>query len=246
MVNTDLDQLKETVAMSHRMLFANGLTTASGHASARIPGTDKFLIKPWPHIHMNRLRAEDIIEMDFDGNRLTGPNTITRVSEWPIHAEVYKAHPEVMGVIHTHQKWATMMGIAGKTILPVLHPGLASVAAEPLPVFDEDYALIRQVSQGRNVAQKLGNHIGVHLRTHGMVFAAPNLETATIEAIHTEYQAEITWLAMQIGDPQTIPMLFMRPSVERRGQGNVPGAWNDYYKWIDEHVESSRYRVVHV
>ena len=246
MVTNNLDQLKETVAMSHRILFATGLTTASGHASARIPGTNKFLIKPWPHIHMNRVRAEDIIELDFDGNRLTGPDTVTRVSEWPIHAEIYKAHPEVNAVIHTHQKWATMMGIAGRTILPVLHPGLAAVVAVPMPVFDEDYALIRQVSQGRSVAEKLGGHIGVHLRTHGMVFAGPNLQTATVEAIHTEYQAEINWLAMQIGDPKAIPMLFMRPTLERRGPGNVPDAWENYYKWVDDHPESARYRVVHL
>ena len=246
MVTKDLDELKQTVALAHRILFATGLTFASGHASARIPGKDQFVIKPWPHKHMSRHTAEEMIVMDLDGNKLTGPDTVARVSEWHIHAEVYKARPDVNGVVHTHQKWATMMGIAGKTILPVLHPDFAAVAAEPLPVYDEEYATIHSTAQGKNVAKALGNALGVHLRDHGMVFAGPNLETAILDAIHTEYQAEITWLAMQIGDPQTIPMLSLRPSVESRGSDVVPDAWESYYKWVDQHPESARERVVHV
>ena len=245
MTTRGIDELKEIVALSHRILFATGLTTSSGHSSVRIPGTDRFLIKPWPHIHMNRLRAENIIVLDLDGNKLTGPDNVTRVSEWALHAEVYRARPDVNGVVHSHQKWATMMGIAGKTILPVLHPDLSAVATEPLPVYDESYATIKNASEGRQVAEKLGDHIGVHLRTHGMLFAAPNLETATVEAIHAEYQAELTWLAMQIGEPKTIPKLLLRPRLERRGPDYVPETW-EYYKWLDAHPESARYRVVQV
>ena len=246
MVTKNLNELKETVALAHRVLFVTGLTFASGHASARIPGSNQFVIKPWPHKHQNRHTAEEMIIMDLDGNKLTGPDTVARVSEWRIHAEIYRARPDVNGVVHTHQKWATMMGIAGKTILPVLHPGIASVAAEPLPVYDEEYATIHNSFQGLRVAMTLGNALGVHLRDHGMVFAAPNLQTAVIDAIHTEYQAELTWLAMQIGAPETVPMLFMRPAIERRGPDNVPDAWENFYKWADQHPESARERVVHV
>ncbi|MBI4199284.1 MAG: class II aldolase/adducin family protein [Chloroflexi bacterium] len=240
-------ELKETVALAHRVLFLSGLATAAGHASARIPGTDRFLIKSWPHVHMSRLRAEDIITMDLDGNILEGKKeNTTRVGEWPLHSEIYRAHPDVGAVIHTHQPWATLLGILGKTILPVLHPGLASVAAEPMPVFDEDYALITRPAQGRVLAQVLGNAIGCHLRTHGMVFAGPTLEIATTDAIHTEYEAEVTWRAMLIGTPRTIPMLFLRPALERRNTGQVPEAWEDYWKWIDKHQNSPRFRTVQV
>lgn len=245
-ITPEIQKLQETVALAHRILFMTGLTTASGHASARIPGTDQFVIKPWPHKHMNRHTAEEMIVVDIDGNRLTGPDTITVVSEWFIHAEMYRNRPDVNGVVHTHQKWATMMGIAGKTILPVLHPGLASGQARPIPVFDEDYALIHNATQGRLIAEKLGDAVGVHLRTHGMVFAGPNVETVIMDAVQTEWQAEVNWLAMQIGDPATIPMLFMRPFVERRSPDIVPDAWDNFYKWADEHPESARYRVVHV
>ena len=245
MSTKDIDELKEIVALSHRIMFVTGLTTSSGHSSARIPGTNTFLIKPWPHIHMNRIRAQDIITLDFDGNKVTGPEHVTAVSEWALHAEVYKMRPDVNGVIHSHQRWSTMMGIAGKTIMPVFYPSPAGAAAEPMRVYDEDYATIKVPAEGRAVALKLGNHVGVHLRTHGMLFAAPNLETATVEAIHTEYQAELTWRAMQIGKPNAIPAIALRPHAERKGPDDVPEAW-EYFKWLDAHPESARYRVVPV
>lgn len=240
-----INDLKETVALAHRLLFLTGLATVEGHASARIPGTDRFLIKPWPHIHLNRIRAEDIITMNLDGNIIEGKTEkVTRVSEWPIHAEVYRAHPDVGAVIHTHQRWASLMGIAGKPILPVLGNVMAHVVADPFPIFDEDYHFIRTVEQGRLVAETMGNAIGCHLLCHGMVFAGPNLETTTIDAISVEYQAEITWRAMLIGAPKTIPKLFLRPGLERRKTGEVPPAWEHYWKWIDQHPESARLRRV--
>lgn len=238
-------ELKETVALSHRLLFHTGLATTRGHSSIRIPGTDRFLIKPWPHIHMNRITADDIITMDMDGNIVEGDTKkITRVSEWPIHAEIYRSHPDVGGVVHTHQKWATMMGIAGKTILPVVAVQLAHIVAEPLPVYDEDRALIRSVQQGKQVAKVMGNAVACHLQNHGMVFAGPNLETATMDAIHIEYEAEMTWHASLIGTPKSIPMLYLRPNMERRKTGEVDDSWEHYWKWVDQHPDSLYHRSV--
>jgi L-ribulose-5-phosphate 4-epimerase len=242
-ITPSLTELKETVAVSYRLLFRTGLAAARGHSSARIPGTDRFLIKTWPHIHMNRVRAEDLITMDLDGNIVAGKREgVTRVSEWPIHAEIYRAYPEVGGVIHTHQKWASMMAIAGKTILPVLGAQFGASVAEPLPVFDEDRALIRSVQQGKLVARALGNAAGCHLQNHGMVFAGPNLELATMDSIQIEYEAEVTWRASLLGAPRTIPTYFMRRYLERRQSGEVPEAWRHFWTWVDRHPESFRPR----
>ena len=236
-------ELKETVALSNRVLYLAGLVTTQGHSSARIPGTDRFLIKSLPSIHMNRVLAEDLIIMDFDGNIMEGKKEgVTRVSEWPLHAEIYRAYPDVGGVVHTHQKWATMMAVAGKPILPVLGADLSSSVAEPLPVFDEDKSLIRSAEQGRRVGEILGNAVGCHLQNHGMLFAGPNVELATLDAIHVEYEAEITWRAMLIGTPSTIPMSFLRGHVERRKAGEIPDHWEHFWKWADKHPESFRPR----
>ncbi len=238
----DLQDLRETVAVSHRLLYYTGLGTTRGHTSARIPGTDTFIIKPWPHIQMHRTDAKDLIVMDLDGNIVNNDGSITKVSEWPIHAELYKAYPELGAVTHTHQKWASMIGIAGATVLPVVGAEQGAPVAEPLAMFDEDKALIRSVEQGKSVAQKMKGQVACHLQNHGMVFAGPNVETVTMDAIHIEYQAEMTWRARLIGDPDVVPKLFMEQALERRAKGEVSEAWEHYWKWVDQHPESLRPR----
>ena len=238
-----LADLRETVAASHRLLYLTGLGTTRGHTSARIPGTDTFLIKPWPHIQMHRVRADDLIVMDLDGNiEGAGERKITKVSEWPIHAELYRAQPELGSIIHTHQKWATMMGIAGRTILPLVSPELATAVAHEPAVYDEDKALIRSVEQGTAVAELMRSANACHLQNHGMVFTGPNVETATIDAIATEHLAEMTWRALLIGAPEAMPELALRPGLARRAAGDVPEAWEHYWKWVDANPESLRPR----
>ncbi len=238
----NLQDLKETVAISHRLLYYTGLGTTRGHSSARIPGTDTFIIKPWPHIQMHRTAAESLIVMDLDGNIVDNDGTITKVSEWPIHAELYKAYPELGAVTHTHQRWASMIGIAGATVLPVVGTEQAAPVAEPPAMFDEDKALIRSVRQGQQVAAKMKGATACHLQNHGMVFAGPNVETVTMDAIHIEYQAEMTWRAKLIGEPAVVSKLFLEPALERRAAGEVAEAWEYYWKWVDQHPESLRPR----
>ena len=238
-MTASIDELRETVALSHRLLYRTGLATTRGHTSARIPGTETFIIKPWPHVQMHRVVADDLIVMDFDGNIVGAEGRqITRVSEWPIHAEVYKADPDVGAVVHTHQRWATMLGIAGRTVLPVAGTAIAAPVADPLPVLDEDKSLVRSVEQGKLVADRIKDAVACHLQNHGMVFAGPNVETATLEAIHIEYQAEMTWRAQLIGTPETVSPLLLRPALERRAEGAVPEAWEQYWKWVDQHPET--------
>ena len=239
----DLRQLREDVALSHRLMYLTGLGTTRGHSSALLPGGETFLIKPWPHIQMHRVEADDLIVMDLDGNIVGGdPSKITKVSEWPIHAEIYRRAPEVGAVTHTHQRWASMMALAGATVLPVVGVELAAPVADPPPVYDEDKSLIRRVSQGKTVAAALDGAVACHLQNHGMVFVGPDVATVTMEAIQIEYQAEMTWRAMAIGEPRSIPKLDLQPARDRRDAGEVADAWEHYWRWVDRHPDSLRPR----
>ncbi|PKB66850.1 MAG: hypothetical protein BZY82_04575 [SAR202 cluster bacterium Io17-Chloro-G3] len=241
-----VDDLKELVALSNRTLHHVGLVTTSGHASHRIPGTDRVLIKRNGVLQRSIAITEtvDILTMDLEGNHLDGEGTLP--VEWPLHTEIYKARADVMGVVHTHQKWASAFGVAGVRIRPVLHPGLASSAVLPIPIYDESYDIVRTVQQGKVAAEVFGQSIACHLRNHGMVFGAASLEAAVVAAINLEYQAQVTWHAMQLApseEIQEIPMLFMRNMVEQRREGRVGNTWN-YYKWLDKNIHSARLRQV--
>jgi L-fuculose-phosphate aldolase len=252
MSQQNIQELKERVALANRTLHHQGLTTFLGHASIRIPGTDRILIKPRPHVSMDRVTADMIMTLDLEGNIVDAPKGAIIPAEWPLHTEIYKARPEVGGVIHTHQKWCSVFGIAGVTILPVQHPGMSTSVVPPYPVYQESYDIVKTVEQAKVVAKTLGDGVGCHLRTHGMVFVGLDIQKAVTVAVNAERQAEMNWLAMQVGERESIGMRDLRDAVDARfvprgdevRQGVPRGAWNVQTVWADENREVYRHRVV--
>jgi ribulose-5-phosphate 4-epimerase/fuculose-1-phosphate aldolase len=92
------EQLRRDVALANRIIERMGLSNAFGHASARLPGTNRFLL---PTRRSPGLADEKrLLTLDTDGNRIEGdgePN-----SEFWIHARIYAARPDVGGVVHAH------------------------------------------------------------------------------------------------------------------------------------------------
>src|SRR5947208_9221943 len=88
--------LKRDVALANRIIERFGLSNAFGHASARIPGTDTFLL---PTRRSPGLADENaLLVLDTDGNVVSGSGTPN--SELWIHARVYAASPEIGSVVH--------------------------------------------------------------------------------------------------------------------------------------------------
>src|SRR5919202_1195030 len=100
-------------------------------------------------------------------------------SEVFIHTEIYRARPDVLSVVHTHQPMSTLAGIIGLPILPVLHVAAPLVEQQPVPTF-ACAELVVNPSLGQRLAQALGHHRVCPLKTHGNVSAAENIEAATI------------------------------------------------------------------
>ena len=61
----ELQQLKAKVAQATRMLAREGIIAASGHVSARMPGTDRVVIGP-ADVTRDILTADDIITVDLE------------------------------------------------------------------------------------------------------------------------------------------------------------------------------------
>jgi len=52
--------------------------------------------------------------MDLQGNKIEGEYNPS--SDTPTHLELYKAFPEIGGIVHTHSPWATSWAQAGRSI----------------------------------------------------------------------------------------------------------------------------------
>ncbi len=94
-------ELREKVAGACRILAASGIctgvTAAVGHASVRIPGTDKILIKGrgYRQEALEYMRPQDLIVIDLDCNIKSAPKGIAPPGEIKLYTHIYKTRPEV-------------------------------------------------------------------------------------------------------------------------------------------------------
>ena len=196
-------ELRVTVATAGAILYHLGLADYMGHVSARVPGTERIVIKPRHSnaVHgMGTVAPERMIVIDFEGKLLEG-NEGAPAEKW-IHTEIYRKRPDVGGVIHTHQMMSVAFGLTGKPILPILATE-APLVAKPIPVY-KDPDLVDNAAKGRALAEALGDHQVVHIQNHGVVFACGSVEETTVASIHLERLALLNFFAMQIGTPNVI------------------------------------------
>ena len=109
-----LESLKQKVYEANMELPKGGLITYTwGNVSGIDRETGYFVIKP-SGVDYDLLKPEDMVVMDLEGNKIEGH--LNPSSDTPTHIELYKAYPEIGGVVHTHSPWATSWAQAGRYI----------------------------------------------------------------------------------------------------------------------------------
>ncbi len=109
-----LEALKEAVLKANLSLPEYGLVTFTwGNVSGIDREKGLIVIKP-SGVEYSDMSAEDMVVVDLDGNIAEGK--LKPSSDTATHIEIYKAFPEVGGVIHTHSPWATSWAQAGRSI----------------------------------------------------------------------------------------------------------------------------------
>ena len=201
--------LRKTVAVSCRIVGAQGLTRgALGHVSARIPRTERVLIKGKG---LNEEAVEfaterDIITVDLDGRVLDKGRGLEAPNETAMHLAVYRKRPEVMSVIHTHPDWIVALTASDKPILPIYaaySPAGMKLAVEGIPVYPRSVTIINQ-ELADDFMTTMGDKNACLLAGHGMTVAGGSVEEATVTSLHLYELARVNAMAYSIGQPRPI------------------------------------------
>lgn len=197
-VSSEAD-LKRDLANACRILAAQGQSdNIFGHVSARVPGSDRFWMKP-ASLGLEEIDPDDLLLLDYDGQVVGGSPARHRHEEFPIHAEVFRRRPDVMCVIHTHPKYSIAFAARGAPLRPVSHEG--SLFWPPgVPIFDRFTDLVRTRDQGEAVASSLGQGRALFLRNHGIVVADASIHETCWAALALERASEIQLLAQPTAD----------------------------------------------
>ena len=109
-----LEALKETVFQANLDLVKHGLVIFTwGNVSAIDRKSGLVVIKP-SGVSYETMKAEDMVVVDLEGKVVEG--NLNPSSDTPTHVVLYKAFPEIGGVVHTHSTFATAWAQAGKDI----------------------------------------------------------------------------------------------------------------------------------
>lgn len=109
-----LEELKQQVLEANLLLPKYGLVTFTwGNVSGIDREQGLVVIKP-SGVPYDGMTAGDMVVVDLDGNRVAGKWKPS--SDTPTHVELYKAFPEVGGIVHTHSSYATSWAQAGRDI----------------------------------------------------------------------------------------------------------------------------------
>ncbi len=208
MANTD--DLRERVAESCRVLGTLDLTkAATGHVSARIPGTDRFLMRARGdnELGVRYTTAEQVIECDLDGKLIDARGSgVGLPIEVFIHSGVYRARPDVNCVVHMHPPTVVLFTIVDKPLLPIFgayDPSAMRLALDGIPRYDSS-VLISNPKLGAELAETLGKSPTCLMRGHGITAAGPTVEEASLYAIALNELAEMNYRALLIGTPRPI------------------------------------------
>ena len=125
-----LEKLKEDVLKANLLLPKHDLVTFTwGNVSAIDRERGLIVIKP-SGVEYDEMKASDMVVVDLEGNVVEG--NLRPSSDTPTHIELYKAFPNIGGVVHTHSRWATSFAQAGCEI-PAMGTTQADYFYGPIP-----------------------------------------------------------------------------------------------------------------
>ncbi|UUZ90586.1 L-ribulose-5-phosphate 4-epimerase [Paenibacillus sp. P25] len=109
-----LEQLKQEVLEANLDLPKYRLVTFTwGNVSGIDREQGLVVIKP-SGVPYEELKLEDLVVLDLEGRIVEG--RLKPSSDTPTHLALYRAFPNIGGIVHTHSPWATSWAQAGRGI----------------------------------------------------------------------------------------------------------------------------------
>ena len=231
MSDKTIDALRADVARANRILERLGLSHAFGHASARVPGTNTFLLPT--RRSPGLAEADTLLTIDTEGRIVEGkgePN-----SEFWIHARLYAARAEVGGIVHAHPPACVCLTQVGQPHRVVHNQG--AIFAEGIPEYGR-VGLIRSRELGDLLAQVMGTGPAAMMRGHGITTAYADVRTATVAALYLEESAalQLRMLSAAGGDASRLRAFSVEEARPLRDQitGSVAKRAWEYFAAVAE------------
>jgi HCOMODA/2-hydroxy-3-carboxy-muconic semialdehyde decarboxylase len=205
MASSVVEQAKWDVMSANHILARELVLDGYGHVSLRNPENPQTFF-------LSRSRSpelvtvEDIMEFTLDGN-VVGNDDRPPYLERFIHGSIYKARPDIVSVVHSHQEDVVPYSISSVPLVPVWHQ--ACSMGDHVPVWDihdkfgDTNLLVVNEEQGDDLAATLGRDKVALMRGHGFAAGGNHLQEAVSMSIYLPKNARILTTAKMLGGSVT-------------------------------------------
>ena len=190
------------------------ISLSGGNASMRIGG--HILVTP-SGMSYETLVPADVVVMDPKGTVIEGERRPSVDTVALLH--IYNNMPGVNAVIHTHQPYATAIGLVLDE-LPAFCTTLVNATLGAVKV--APYSSAASLDMGVKTVENIGDTRAVILRNHGVVTVGPTLKDALYAAVYLEDAARSYSVARSMGTPRLLTKEQVEEAVEsfrHYGQG---------------------------
>jgi len=206
-----LQELREQVLEANLELVRRGLVLYTfGNASGISRAEGLVAIKP-SGVPYEGMRPEHLVIADLGGRIVEG--TLRPSSDLDTHLALYRAFPEIGGVVHTHSRYATSWAQARRAI-PCLGTTHADYFRGPVPVTRAMSAAEIEGAYEANTGEVIARHFAgadpmevpaVLVAGHGPFCWGASAAEAAHNAVILEYVAEMAYYSVTLAEaPQEL------------------------------------------
>ena len=190
------------------------ISLSGGNVSMRIGG--HILVTP-SGMSYETLVPQDVVVMDPSGKVIEGGRRPSVDTIALLH--IFKNLPEVNAIIHTHQPYATAIGLVMDE-LPAFCTTLVNATLGAVTV--APYSSAASLDMGVKAVEYIGDKRAVILRNHGVIAVGPTLKDALYAAVYLEDASRSYCAASAMGKPRSLTAEQAEEAVEtfrHYGQG---------------------------
>ena len=224
-----LEELKQKVFKANLDLVKQGLVIFTwGNVSGIDREKGLVVIKP-SGVEYDVMKASDMVVVDLETGKVV-EGDLNPSSDTPTHLVLYRAFPEIGGIVHTHSTYATAWAQTGKDIPNIgtthadyFHDGIPCTAD-----MTEDQMAEYEYNTGVVMVNRIlnGNINPVHtpaalVKNHGPFAWGKDADQAVYHAVVAEQVAKMAYISFTLNPETTMNPLLVEKHFSRKHGPNA-------------------------
>lgn len=197
------------------------------HISARIPGTDEYLINPFG-LTFEEVTASNLVKVDLDGNILDDSKYTINPAGFTIHSAIHEVRHDAQCVIHLHTKATISVASLQGGLQPWSQYAMFSLSSMS---YHEYEGLAVNADEKKRLQDDLASNNHMLLHNHGGLTLGPTVGDAFMRFYDLQRACEIQMDLLQANQsvieiPQAIvDGIYAQANVVHSGQTGGQKAW---------------------